>query len=474
MPFNSFEYLIFFLTTFLGSVVLLGKHNVRTLFLLVASWVFYISNNTWVFSLLMLSILIDFYVGMHIEDSNDKQTRKKLLFVSIFSNLSILGFFKYSNFFIGNIVGMFDTLGVAVDIAYLNILLPVGISFYTFQSMSYSIDVYYKEIKAERSFINFAFYVSFFPQLVAGPIVRARYFLYQIPWQSPLNLPKLESAIFLILVGLIKKFVFGDTLGDFSDSAFDSTGPVSAFNAWLGLLAFTFQIYFDFSGYTNVAIGCALLFGFRLPPNFKRPYVAVSFSDFWRRWHISLSSWLRDYLYKPLGGNRYGDLMTYRNLVLVMLLGGLWHGASWNFVLWGALHGGYLAIERLLGQAKVSVGKGKSKMSMAQRFIRSLLVFFFCALAWLPFRAETFSDLIRMLSSLFNFEQEPTVTIGSLVAIAIILGGYIFQWIGDKTSMRKLYKRSPVYIKAGFVVASVITIFVFSSRGTEPFIYFRF
>lgn len=474
MPFNSFEYLIFFLVTFVGSLALIRLKHARIVLLLLASWFFYISNNTWVFFILFASIVIDYFVGIYIEDTEDKRARKRLLLASVITNLSVLGFFKYSNFFIDNVKAVAESFGVTAELGVVDILLPVGISFYTFQSMSYSIDVYYREIKAERSFVNFAFYVSFFPQLVAGPIVRARHFLYQIPWQSPLNIHKIETAIFLICTGLIKKFVFADTLGDFSDAAFDSEDALHAFNAWLGLMAFTFQIYFDFSGYTDVAIGCALLFGFRLPPNFKRPYVAVSFSDFWRRWHISLSSWLRDYLYKPLGGNRHGSLMTYRNLILVMLFGGLWHGASWTFVLWGALHGTFLAIERLAGFAKVSVGKGAQRLSAAERLLRSSVIFLFCALAWLPFRANSFEDLQRLVSSLFNFDAPMSLAVGSYVAIGIMLLGYAAQWLGEKVSFKRLYKRSPLFIKTAFIVLSVLLVIVFSSRGVEPFIYFRF
>jgi len=399
MPFNSFEYFIFFIIVFLFNWALFKTNKLRIGFLLIASWYFYASNNGWLLALLLASTAIDFVVGIVIEDSPNK--RKLALFISLLSNLGILGFFKYGNFFIDNFASASNTLGLGINTSVLEIMLPVGISFYTFQSMSYSIDVYHAKLKAERSFINFAFFVSFFPQLVAGPIVRARYFIHQIPHKPRLTLHGFEATLFLIASGLIKKIVLADTLGDYANVAFSNPTEAHAIIAWLGLFAFTFQIYFDFSGYTDIAIGCARFLGSRLPPNFRRPYVAVSFSEFWRRWHISLSFCLRDYLYKPLGGNKNGKIATYKNLILVMLLGGLWHGAAWTFVVWGGLHGLFLSIERLTGQGfhkKDLIGKP------IERTTRTFIIFFFCALAWLPFRADNFESLLELIEALVRFD----------------------------------------------------------------------
>lgn len=471
MPFNSFEYFIFFLIVFALNWALYKTHKLRIAALLLASWYFYASNNGWLLGLLFVSTAIDYVAGIIIEDTVDLKRRKTALIISLATNLGMLGFFKYSNFFIENARFFAQSIGMEANIPVLEILLPVGISFYTFQSMSYSIDVYQRKLKAERSFMRFAFFVAFFPQLVAGPIVRARYFLHQIPSAPRLTLKGLEAALFLIASGLIKKLVLGDTLGDYADVAFSNPEQAHAVVAWLGVLAFTFQIYFDFSGYTDVAMGCARLLGYRLPPNFRRPYVAVSFSEFWRRWHISLSFWLRDYLYKNLGGNQGGGLATYKNLFLVMLLGGLWHGAAWTFVVWGALHGLFLAIERLLDQVCFKHDFVDKKF---ERFVRSFFVFIFCALAWIPFRATDFSGLVEIVEALFSFERPLVLTLGMAVAFLIICAGYVTQWFGEVISIKRVYLRSPLLMRAAFLAGSVILVLIFSTRGIEPFIYFRF
>lgn len=472
MPFNSVEYFLFFSVVFLANWALFKNNTLRIFFLLLASFFFYASNNGWILLLLIGSTALDFYAARYIEDTpSAKASRKGALTISLVANLGTLAIFKYFNFFIDSALILAQGLGFSASPMAFEIFLPVGISFYTFQSMSYTIDVYQGKLKAERSFLNFAFFVAFFPQLVAGPIVRARYFLHQIPFQPKLSLQGMEAAFYLIASGLIKKLVLGDTLGDYADQAFGQADSAHAVILWLGLLAFTFQIYFDFSGYTDIAIGCARLLGFRLPPNFRRPYVAVSFSEFWRRWHISLSYWLRDYLYKNLGGNRGSLSQTYRNLMIVMILGGLWHGAAWTFVIWGALHGLFLALERFFNQAKTKkdlVGKPFS------RFTRSFVIFFFCALAWLPFRATNFGELMDFVQGFIRVDVPLVLTLGHAVAFLIILGGYSAQWLGEVVSFKRLYKRSPFLIRAGFLTGATILTIIFSARGTQPFIYFQF
>lgn len=472
MPFNSFEYFLFFIVVFTLNWLLYKTDKLRIAFLLVASWYFYASNNGLLLLLLLASTLIDFVAGIVIEDNaKEPLKRKTALVVSLLSNLGMLGFFKYGNFFIDNAFLISEGLGMGISKPVLDIMLPVGISFYTFQSMSYSIDVYNGKLEAERSFTRFAFFVAFFPQLVAGPIVRARYFLHQIPHKPFLSMKGLEASLFLIASGLIKKMVLGDTLGDYADIAFADPAGAHAVVAWVGLLAFTFQIYFDFSGYTDVTIGCARLLGYRLPPNFRRPYVAVSFSEFWRRWHISLSFWLRDYLYKPLGGNRSGPLGTYRNLFLVMLLGGLWHGAAWTFVVWGGLHGLYLAAERFFKQVRF---KRQFVDKPIERALRSVVVFVFCMLAWLPFRAASFSDLTDYVGALCRFDVPLTFSVGMGLSCLLIAGGYAMQWIGDFVSLKRLYLKQSLVLRALFLSGTFLLILVFSTRGVQPFIYFRF
>lgn len=471
MLFNSFEYLLFFLFVLGGAWLLVGRPNVRILFLLAASYYFYASNNGWLLALIVTSTLIDFVAAQRIEDSINNRERKSWLIGSLIVNLGILGFFKYFNFAVQSAEGVAQGFGYGASFPVFDIALPVGISFYTFQSMSYTIDVYMKRLEAERSFLRFAFFVSFFPQLIAGPIVRARYFLHQIDDKPKLGVQALEASLYLIFWGLFKKIVLADTLGVYSDAAFANPDGMHAALAWLGLYAFTFQIYFDFSGYTDIAIGCARLLGYRLPPNFKRPYTAASFSEFWRKWHISLSFWLRDYLYKPLGGNRKGDVRTYTNLMITMLLGGLWHGAAWTFVLWGGLHGLLLAVERLIGQRRTSADYSDKPV---WRIIRSVLVFHVIVLTWLPFRATSWDNMVSYAGSLISFEEGWTLTLGMLAAAAIILGGLATQWLGELVVVKRRFLALPLIVKAFLYAGLACGIVMFSARGTQPFVYFQF
>ena len=473
MAFNSLEYFIFFVLVFVACTASTARPLARNILLLLSSWFFYAINNEWVIILLLSSTIIDYYAGIFIQDAAlNKSRAKQALLFSLFSNLGILAFFKYFNFFADSVYRVYSWSNVEHSPFFLEILLPVGISFYTFQSMSYTIDVYNGHQKAERSFIRFALFVSFFPQLVAGPIVRARNLLSQIQLSpKKLTLRTFEIALFLIATGLFKKIVMGDTLGDYADAAFDASNTPHAAVVWLGLYAFTFQIYFDFSGYSDIAIGSALLLGYRLPINFKRPYIAVSFSEFWRRWHISLSFWLRDYLYKPMGGNQKTKLTTYRNLLIVMLLGGLWHGAAWTFILWGAIHGVFLLIERALGQSYTSK---KLRDKPFNRFFRSFVIYNLCAFTWLPFRSNDFSSMVEMLTAFFRTDVPFNFTVGMFVAVFIIVGGYFTHWIGEFNSFKRLFIRAPLLLKSLYFGSIFLAIVIFSSRSIEPFIYFRF
>ena len=332
MLFNSLEFWIFFSLVLLFSRLL--PRRPRNLLLLGASYLFYMWWDARFIVLIVASTLVDFLVGRSLHNARGR-SRWWLLIASLAANLGLLGFFKYYNFLAGSLAGL---LGISARTLHLDIILPVGISFYTFQSMSYTIDIYRGKLEPVKRLTDFALYVAFFPQLVAGPIVRAREFFPQLfQWRPPSH-ERTEKGISLILVGLVKKMVLADNFSRISDLYFgDVAAHPGAWAAWSATFAFAMQIFFDFSGYTDIARGCGRLLGYEFPVNFRRPYLAGSITEFWRRWHISLSSWLRDYLYIPLGGNRRGSWTTYENLMVTMLLGGLWPGASWNFVLWGGL-----------------------------------------------------------------------------------------------------------------------------------------
>ncbi len=326
--------------------------------------------------------MIDYYAAQWIETRGRLQ-RHGALVISLAANLGFLAFFKYYNFAASTFSRV---LGLPTDSFFLQIVLPLGISFHTFQSISYVVDVYRGEQRAIRKPLDYALFISFFPQLVAGPIVRAReFFTHLYGWRAP-SQAEIQRGAFLVVLGLVKKVALADNFAPIVDRYF--TGVQShpgGVTAWGAMFAFALQIFFDFSGYTDIAIGCALLLGFHFPINFRRPYLAVSITDFWRRWHISLSSWLRDYLYIPLGGNRKGRLKTYRNLLITMLLGGLWHGANWTFIAWGAYHGLLLAIERMFG-----VGRNADRSRLILVLPRIVLTFGLVCIGWVFFRAQSF------------------------------------------------------------------------------------
>ncbi len=472
MLFNSFEYFLFFLAALGLCWALVGLPRLRIWVLLLASYYFYVSNNHWLILLILVSTQIDYLAGLKIASSESPRVRKMFLTLSVVSNLGILAFFKYSGFFAHTVVDLAGTLGLRLSWTDLHIVLPVGISFYTFQSMSYTIDVYRRHIPAERSWHRFAFYVAYFPQLIAGPIMRASQFMPQIRRTPVIDRRRFESALVLIVMGLIKKIVLADLLGRFADPAFNAPGGVSAWSAWLGLYAFTFQIYFDFSGYSDIAIGCSRLMGYSLPDNFRRPYMAVSFSDFWKRWHISLSSWLRDYLYIPLGGNRMKTrLGVYRNLMLTMLLGGLWHGAAWHFVLWGFLHGGYLAVEKMIGAAGATL---RSYRNGGTLFLKRMFIFHAVVLTWLVFRCADTARLEAYLKALVRWEPVENLTLGMVVCAAAILFGFLAQWINETTYLPDRFVRMPMAVKGIAYAAATVLVMVFNFSGPRPFIYFRF
>jgi len=460
MLFNSVDFLIFFIIVFSVNYALRKTLKPRVLFLLLCSYFFYASWNNYLLLLILASTLIDYFAALQIEKAETPIHKKAFLYVSIILNLGVLGFFKYFNFFIESAHTFFSSIGIPFHGATLEILLPVGISFYTFQSLSYSVDVYRKTISAEKSFSKFALYISFFPQLVAGPIVRSQDFF---PWLK--NVYRLSKKEFilgtsLIWFGLFKKILLADFLALYSDKYFEniSASTHTIVDLVLGTLCFSMQIYLDFSGYTDVALGAALLLGFTFPMNFNYPYLAKTFSEFWQRWHISLSYWFRDYVYIPLGGNRTNK--TSRNVMITMLLSGLWHGAAWNFILWGAFHGVLLTFQKQL--------LSFSKHVLAQR----IFVLICIIIGWYIFRIKQLSDMGYSLAHLQNFNII-SIELGQVLALIIVLLLFIYQLKSKTLNLKQKVLNLPIPMII-FVHASIFLLITILGDYGKPFIYFQF
>jgi len=465
--FNSAQFLYFFIG-FLCLFLLFRKQRfLRNLWTLFFSVFFYFKCSGSYFVILLASILIDYVLGFCIYNAKTKKQKLTFLIFSLVSNLGVLAYFKYANF----IVNSLNSLGTELNT--MNIFLPIGISFYTFQTLSYSIDIYRGNLKPEKNILNFAFFVTFFPQLVAGPIVRAVDFLPQIRQKIQVSKNDFGKAVFFISNGLFKKAIISDYISsNFVDRIFDNPGLFSGFENLLAVYGYSLQIYCDFSGYSDIAIGIALLLGFHLPENFNYPYKSSSVTEFWRRWHISLSSWLKDYLYISLGGNRNGTIRTCINLMITMLLGGLWHGASWKFVLWGGLHGLLLVFEKLT--------KGYNlPENFITKGIRVFWTFNFVSFCWIFFRAESYNKATEVISQIFTpFDYQlilQTITSYNWFFLLIVFG-YVLHLKPKKIELIyiKLITKSPLSLKA-FYVAIICWISVQASNSEIiPFIYFQF
>ncbi len=435
--------------------------------LLIGSYFFY-SWWDWRFcGLMALSTLVDFCCAQWIERSNESSRKKSLLLLSIGTNLGVLATFKYYNFFSEGVTALLATIGIAGDLPALNVVLPMGISFYTFQTMSYTIDVY-RGAKAERSLLNFAVFVSCFPQLVAGPIVRSKKLLPQLQEQQTFGQADFSSGIFRLFRGLFKKMVVADTLALYVDVVFADPAGYTGISAWIALYAYAFQIYMDFSGYTDCAIGIGHLLGLKFPENFNAPYLATSPSEFWKRWHITLSTWLRDYLYIPLGGSRFGQWFTVRNLLITMTLGGLWHGAAWTFVAWGVYHAALLIGERVLRRRHKSATERVP--SGPAPIVRACLMFHATCLGWLLFRAPDWETVTSMLSSLTNFSPAPVH--GKRIALIVFACAVahchpLFRALGRR------FGQLPPTAQGALAGACCWLLFLISPGG-EAFIYFQF
>lgn len=466
MLFNTPEYLVFFLIILALGWLLVGWPRLRIMVLLLGSYYFYTSNNHWLILLLLFTTHVDWLAGLYISRARTRRAKKGWLCASLVLNVGTLAFFKYCNFFASSITALAGFLGFRLDWVDLNVLLPVGISFYTFQSMTYTIDVYRGVIPAETSWYRFAFFVAYFPHLIAGPIVRASLFLPQIQARPHLYPEELDVALMRIFRGLFKKIVLADFLATHADAAFNAPAASNSLVAWIGLYAFTFQIYFDFSGYTDLALGCARLMGFRLAENFNLPYAVKTFSEFWRRWHMTLSEWLRDYLYIPLGGSRTGSIWkNQRNLLVTMGLCGLWHGAAWTFVIWGLLHGMILCLERWLGV---------NKDSGAPSLWRSLIMFHLVALSWIPFRAKSFTGILDYCQALVSGDFTGPFTVGMSAVLGITAAALLTQFLAARNPTRSIFLRLPLGIRAVAYAMCWAAVLIFNSSGAKTFIYFQF
>jgi D-alanyl-lipoteichoic acid acyltransferase DltB (MBOAT superfamily) len=466
--FTSPFFLWFFMVVVLIYPFIANQVKLRTWFLLLVSLYFYYKTSGAFVLLLILTALINFYIGELIWRSKKKGLRTTLFSFIVFWNLGTLGYYKYTNFIINTVNQI-----AGGNLPMLDIFLPIGISFFTFQTMSYSVDIYLRKLDPIDSFKDFLFFVSFFPHLVAGPIVRAAYFIPQIRKKVHLDNAVVAKALILIMGGLIKKGIIADYISsNFVDRVFENPTLFSGVENLLAVYGYGLQIYCDFSGYSDIAIGIAALLGFELPINFITPYRATSVTEFWHRWHISLSTWLRDYVYIPLGGNRLGKTRQYFNLFITMLLGGLWHGASWNFVFWGCMHGFGLVMDKFWLSLKISQTK-------VMKVIGLIVTFQFVSFLWIFFRAPNFEFAGQMLTQIFhNFNGILVLEwIKSYRLIGIFIAlGYLFHWLPEKFDLAafKFMKAIPAPVQAVVVAAVIWLMFQTRTSDIQPFIYFQF
>jgi D-alanyl-lipoteichoic acid acyltransferase DltB (MBOAT superfamily) len=464
MFFNSLAFALF-LPTVVGLYWLLPGRG-RVPLLLIASYVFYGWWDVRFLGLIVLSTVVDWFVARKLGSIADGPHRRWWLMMSLAGNLGMLALFKYWNFFTDSAATLLTSLGLEPNLPMLRVILPVGISFYTFQTLSYVIDVYRRELEPEPSLLQFALFVSFFPQLVAGPIERAKHLLPQLR-DLPTSVRQIDWAgsALLILRGLFRKVVIADGVAPLVNEVFAAPGRYGSLTVAAGVVAFSLQIYGDFAGYTDIARGTARLFGVDLMENFKAPYLSRGFSQFWRRWHISLSTWLRDYLYIPLGGNRGSRWQTYRNLMVTMLLGGLWHGAAWGFVLWGGLHGAYLAIERWFARDR--------RGATGSAALPAVVVFAIVTLTWIPFRSPNLSHALDIVQALFG-----PLGGAQLVAAPVTVGlmGLLTLFIdrADLAGRINPVGTAPSVVRGFAYGGALVAAVLFASVKAVPFIYFQF
>jgi alginate O-acetyltransferase complex protein AlgI len=468
MIFSSFEYVAFFLTV-LGVLRLLRGPAVKKFFLLGASYFFYAWWDYRFVALMLVLSLANYFLGKQIETATGPRRKRFFLVVAVILDLTVLGFFKYYNFFISNIEPFSARAGI--HFPFLNIILPVGISFITFEVMSYTIDIYRGNTRSAGSFIDLALLVAFFPHLIAGPILKPMHFLPQLNREITIEWKNIHDGSQIFIFGLFKKLLIADRLSLFVDEVFRWPGDFSATTLWIAVVAYAIQIYCDFSGYSDMAIGSARCLGFEIPLNFNMPYLSTSITEFWRRWHISLSTWLKEYLYFSLGGNRKGKVRTYINLMIVMLLGGLWHGASWNFVLWGALHGIGLAVHKMYTNWR-GPKDGKSA-SMVGTFLAWALTFLYVCIGWVFFRARSFEESFLILGKMFGFLNSSGISwiaTSFLLILPVMILGHVLGKRWHSYPRLDLSKFAALFV----IVFTLLGLLFLSPLNSSPFIYFQF
>jgi len=465
--FHSQGFLLLFAVTFTVYWALRAQ-RARMAVLLVASILFYASWNPWLVGLVLATALFDYWIAIQIENADDPRRRRVLLVVSLCVTLGVLAYFKYTNFLVALAWPAFAALGGPAAAPLFHIVLPLGISFYTFETVSYVVDVYRRRLAAERKLLDYALFLMFFPHLIAGPIVRPADFLPQLRVLQRFDWARMELGLRLFTLGLLKKAVIADQLALLVDPVYAAPGDYASSAVWAATLGYALQIYCDFSGYSDMALGCAHAFCLRLPQNFDLPYLSLNVAEFWRRWHISLSTWLRDYLYIPLGGNRGSSAATYRNLLLTMLLGGLWHGAAWTFVAWGAYHGALLALHRALPWPD---WLGRPVFAP----LRAGFTFLCVCLGWVLFRARSFGDAATVYARLFapaaGLSLTPQVFAVFAGVLAVVLAAHLWARFSDVDA---LARRLPVPVVAGaFALALLASQLLMPDEG-GAFLYFQF
>jgi alginate O-acetyltransferase complex protein AlgI len=477
MFFNSFTFFVFFIIMFFIYWFPL-KNNTRAqnVFILCSSYIFYGWWDWRFLGLILLSTLVDYFVGIQLSKQDHKNKRKRLLALSVIFNLGLLCFFKYFNFFIDNWINAWQSVGVEFSVSSLNIILPVGISFYTFQTMSYTIDVYRNQIKSTTSFINFATFVAFFPQLVAGPIERASHLLPQFSIKRVFDYKYAVSGIYLIVWGLFKKIVIADTCATYVNVIFDNYESMNTLSLLLGAVYFAFQIYGDFSGYSDIAIGVSRLLGFDIMQNFNKPYFSRNIGEFWRRWHISLSTWFRDYLYIPLGGSKVKPILKVRNVFIIFLVSGFWHGANWTFVFWGLIHALYFLPLLLFNKNRKYLDSASISFNKAgiTNFFNIITTFLLVVFAWVFFRANTITDafsyLKRLITDLnFSFQYLP-IERYNFEALILLLFFILIEWFSKNHEHPFIGKFKTIYLAV--IIFLTIILGVYSEHSN--FIYFQF
>ena len=490
MLFNSLDFAVFFPIVFILYWIVAKHLTLRNVLILVASYVFYGWWDWRFLFLIAISTLVDFFVGKAIYKSENTSKRKQLLSISLLVNLGFLIYFKYTNFFIDTFVDSFKLFGKELEISTLNIILPVGISFYTFQTLSYTIDIYRKQLQPTNNLLAFSAFVAFFPQLVAGPIERASHLLPQFYKTYKFNYKLVKSGLLLMAFGLFKKMIIADRAALYVNEVYNNVDDYNGVGYMYATILFAFQIYCDFSGYSDIAIGLGRTMGFDLMKNFNSPYISKSLTEFWRRWHISLSTWFRDYLYIPLGGNKKGNYRTYANIFIVFVVSGFWHGAAMTFVIWGAIHGLILMIEKgsFKFRQKLFNKVGLNKSNFSNHLFFGLIIFFIVCVAWVFFRANTLSDSYQVVWGMFNsfnlgdlFNKE-TYLIGfkpnefKIITISILFL-FIIESIHNKYNLIKLLNKQGIIFRwqvYACIVLSIIIFGIYGDRNIQEFIYFQF